>query len=77
LGHSDVKNRKTANGNGDVKGSEKSAVHFDDEEVEGGPVKHYDADVLTKVVVYTGIGILATVAIPIMFEVLGWGAKAS
>jgi hypothetical protein len=44
LGHSDVKNRKAANGNGDVKGSEKSTVHFDEEEVEGGPVKHYDAD---------------------------------
>ncbi|KAH8116160.1 PAP2 superfamily-domain-containing protein [Phellopilus nigrolimitatus] len=41
----------------------------EDEEV----VKHYDADVLTKVVVYAGIGVLATGLVPIMFEVLGWG----
>ncbi|KAL1941837.1 hypothetical protein VTO73DRAFT_6837 [Trametes versicolor] len=36
-------------------------------------VKHYDADVLTKVFVYCGIGMLAAGGIPIMFEVLGWG----
>lgn len=37
-------------------------------------VKHYDADVLTKVFVYCGIGIIATGVMPIMFEVAGWGA---
>ncbi|KAF8605669.1 hypothetical protein BDV93DRAFT_521493 [Ceratobasidium sp. AG-I] len=36
-------------------------------------VKHYDADVLTKVVVYMGIGSIATGGIPILFEKLGWG----
>ncbi|KAI0674656.1 PAP2-domain-containing protein [Trametes maxima] len=40
-------------------------------------VKHYDADVLTKVFVYCGIGMLAAGAIPVMFEVLGWGVKTS
>ncbi|KAI0048889.1 hypothetical protein FA95DRAFT_1604846 [Auriscalpium vulgare] len=44
---------------------------------EGGAqadfVKHYDADVLTKVVVYAGIGVLASVAIPAAFEALSWG----
>ncbi|KAI0654867.1 PAP2-domain-containing protein [Cubamyces menziesii] len=38
-------------------------------------VKHYDADVLTKVFVYCGIGMLGGGAIPVMFEVLGWGVK--
>ncbi|KAG9093255.1 hypothetical protein FS749_014775 [Ceratobasidium sp. UAMH 11750] len=36
-------------------------------------VKHYDADVLTKVVVYMGIGSIATGVIPVLFEKLGWG----
>ncbi|KAG6907686.1 hypothetical protein DXG01_007789 [Tephrocybe rancida] len=36
-------------------------------------VKHYDADVLTKVVVYAGIAVLACEALPAMFEMLGWG----
>jgi len=36
-------------------------------------VKHYDADVLTKVFVYAGIGLLAVHATPVMFEILGWG----
>jgi len=35
-------------------------------------VKHYDADVLTKVVVYAGVGVL-TLLVPAMFEALGWG----
>jgi membrane-associated phospholipid phosphatase len=87
FGHADVKNRKAGNGSnghdvssGDVKSGKlanESGVQFVDEKncvVEGGPVIHYDADVLTKVVVYTGIGILATQAAPIMFEILGWGA---
>ncbi|QRW10624.1 dihydrosphingosine 1-phosphate phosphatase [Ceratobasidium sp. AG-Ba] len=36
-------------------------------------VKHYDADVLTKVVVYMGIGIIASGMAPILFEKLDWG----
>jgi len=36
-------------------------------------VKHYDADVLTKVFVYCGIGALATGGIPVVFELIGWG----
>jgi len=39
-------------------------------------VSHYDADVLTKVVVYAGIALLACEAIPVMFTVLGWGVRA-
>ncbi|KAI0945106.1 hypothetical protein AcV7_001736 [Taiwanofungus camphoratus] len=38
-------------------------------------VKRYDADVLTKVFVYFGIGVLASGIIPLMFEVLGWGVR--
>lgn len=40
---------------------------------DGEDVMHYDADVLTKVIVYAGISIFATSLIPIAFEVLGWG----
>ncbi|KAG6887473.1 hypothetical protein C0992_012125 [Termitomyces sp. T32_za158] len=40
-------------------------------------VKHYDAEVLTKVVVYAGIAVLACEALPAMFEVLGWGVCSS
>ncbi|KAI5118596.1 hypothetical protein M0805_004171 [Coniferiporia weirii] len=55
---------------GSIYGGSAGAESTNDEEET---VKHYDADVLTKVVVYAGIGILATGPIPIMFEVLGWG----
>ncbi|KAH9160815.1 hypothetical protein EDB89DRAFT_2081265 [Lactarius sanguifluus] len=34
----------------------------------GGEVKHYDADVLTNVVVYVGIAAIATVMVPALFE---------
>ncbi|KAH9041470.1 hypothetical protein EDB83DRAFT_2507597 [Lactarius deliciosus] len=40
---------------------------------EDGEAKHYDADVLTKVVVYVGIGAIATVMVPALFEALEWG----
>ncbi|TFY53347.1 hypothetical protein EVJ58_g9506 [Rhodofomes roseus] len=40
-------------------------------------VKHYDADVLTKVIVYCGIGMLACGLIPVMFEMLGWGVRVN
>lgn len=43
----------------------------DDEEEE--VKKHYDADVLTKVIVYAGIGWIASEFIPVMFELLEWG----
>lgn len=39
-------------------------------------VKHYDADVLTKAIVYAGIGMLATEVIPILFDLLGWGVQS-
>ncbi|CAL1708535.1 unnamed protein product [Somion occarium] len=39
-------------------------------------VKHYDADVLTKVFVYCGIGIIAIGVMPVIFELLGWGLRA-
>ncbi|KAN0085657.1 Phosphatidic acid phosphatase type 2/haloperoxidase [Tylopilus felleus] len=39
-------------------------------------VKHYDADVLTKVVVYAGIAIISTEVMPLFFSLIGWGIKA-
>jgi len=38
-------------------------------EDEGKDVRHYDADVLTKVIVYCGIGVLACELLPIYFHV--------
>ncbi|CCL98041.1 uncharacterized protein FIBRA_00035 [Fibroporia radiculosa] len=40
-------------------------------------VKHYDADVLTKVVVYSGIGMFACGVIPVLFEAVGLGLRIS
>ncbi|KZT07942.1 uncharacterized protein LAESUDRAFT_677144 [Laetiporus sulphureus 93-53] len=57
---------------------EKYPVDLDEENGEKQDiVKHYDADVLTKVIVYCGIGMLACGFIPVMFEVLGWGVRVS
>ncbi|KAF8839582.1 acid phosphatase/Vanadium-dependent haloperoxidase [Paxillus ammoniavirescens] len=38
-------------------------------------VQHYDADVLTKVVVYAGIGMLSAEGIAVLFSLMGWGVK--
>ena len=32
--------------------------------------------VLTKVIVYAGIAVLATEVLPIMFDLLGWGTRS-
>jgi len=43
-------------------------------EIEEDPdVRHYDADVLTRAVVYCGIGMLVQEFIPVGFELVGWG----
>ncbi|TDL24468.1 hypothetical protein BD410DRAFT_719424 [Rickenella mellea] len=47
--------------------------HDEEEQGDDESVKHYDADVLTKVLVYEGIGALAAELLPVLFEVLGWG----
>ncbi|KAG8216325.1 PAP2 superfamily-domain-containing protein [Butyriboletus roseoflavus] len=39
-------------------------------------VNHYDADVLTKVVVYAGIGFISCEGMPLFFSLIGWGIKA-
>ncbi|PIL27863.1 hypothetical protein GSI_11019 [Ganoderma sinense ZZ0214-1] len=56
---------------------ERHGMGMEMEELRGKDVKHYDADVLTKVFVYCGIGIMAAGVIPVMFEILGWGVKTS
>jgi hypothetical protein len=40
-------------------------------------VAHYDADVLTKVIVYVGIAVLAMEFIPVLFNLIGWGVHSS
>ncbi|KAJ7863734.1 sphingosine-1-phosphate phosphatase [Mycena olivaceomarginata] len=56
---------------GDIQGE--SEVALDD---EGGEVKHRDADVLTKLVVYAGIGLIACEVMPVLFETFGWGVRS-
>ncbi|KAF7799313.1 hypothetical protein EIP86_010545 [Pleurotus ostreatoroseus] len=57
-------------------------VHQDEGGIEerGGKearvVKHYDADVVTKILVYSGIGALASGGMPIFFELIGWGIRS-
>ncbi|KAJ7484275.1 sphingosine-1-phosphate phosphatase [Mycena latifolia] len=43
---------------------------------EGGEVKHYDADVLTKLIVYAGIAVIACEMMPVLFERIGWGVRS-
>ena len=44
------------------------------------PTRHTDnlfvRSVLTKVIVYAGIAVLATEVLPIMFDLLGWGTRS-
>ncbi|EAU82992.1 sphingosine-1-phosphate phosphatase [Coprinopsis cinerea okayama7 len=64
----------------EINGGEVHAAKRVDEEDQESKVKgakHYDADVLTKVIVYAGIAFLACEALPLMFEHLGWGLRYS
>lgn len=67
-------------GNGHVNGSGivgSTQVKFEDEEAKNGEtVKHYDADVLTKVIVYAGIAMLSIEVLPITFHLMGLGVKS-
>ncbi|TFK39306.1 hypothetical protein BDQ12DRAFT_682538 [Crucibulum laeve] len=60
----------------DEKGFDHGFEREEREDKAGQPVKHYDADVLTKVIVYAGIAVLAAEALPVLFEVIGWGVKS-
>lgn len=46
--------------------------HHGDPSCSDLPQEHKDADVLTKVVAYVGIGWLASTGTPWCFEQLGW-----
>ncbi|EIN09036.1 hypothetical protein PUNSTDRAFT_87143 [Punctularia strigosozonata HHB-11173 SS5] len=48
-----------------------------DSDVDVEYVKHYDADVLTKVFVYCGIALISVEALPMMFELTGMGVFSS
>ncbi|KIJ29297.1 hypothetical protein M422DRAFT_188721 [Sphaerobolus stellatus SS14] len=61
--------------NGKVKHGENEKMKYEgpDEEVVPLPrEEHYDAEVLTKMIVYTGIGLLAVEIMPLLFGTLGW-----
>jgi len=64
------------NGNRDWELEKFGSGQSDDSTVKDAAVKHYDADVLTKVIVYFGIALLACTWLPVLFEVLGWGVKS-
>ncbi|KAL0579647.1 Long-chain base-1-phosphate phosphatase [Marasmius crinis-equi] len=67
-------NGMAVNGNG-MNGGKTQGTEAGQGKPDG--VKHYDAEVLTKVVVYAGIGALATGFIPMGFELLGWGVSST
>jgi len=79
-----INGNKTVRGFGTVYGVENGDRNWElekhggeKEEVKSeAAVKHYDADVLTKVIVYCGIALLACTWLPILFEVVGWGVKS-
>ncbi|KAK2464640.1 hypothetical protein APHAL10511_003333 [Amanita phalloides] len=48
----------------------------EDKDKDGQPIKHYDADVVTKLVVYSGIAVLASEALPALYNILGWGIRS-
>ncbi|KXN85562.1 Dihydrosphingosine 1-phosphate phosphatase YSR3 [Leucoagaricus sp. SymC.cos] len=80
-GERDVKMRNvnyssTSNGSGKTTGSVQVKIRVEDEDAKGEPVKHYDADVLTKVIVYAGIAILAEQVLPLTFDLMGLGVKS-
>ncbi|KAF8325770.1 phosphatidic acid phosphatase type 2/haloperoxidase [Cantharellus anzutake] len=52
-------------------GGQRTMVREEKEDEDKVAKKHYDADVLTKVVVYAGIGWGVSEFIPVMFELLG------
>ncbi|KIM45566.1 hypothetical protein M413DRAFT_430272 [Hebeloma cylindrosporum] len=45
-------------------------------EGQAPPVKHYDADVLTKLIVYAGIAVIGGEVVPLIFDLLGWGGAS-
>lgn len=61
-----------SNGHARAGEEEEEALERKDEQ----PVKHYDADVLTKVFVYAGIAVLAREVLPAMFAIVGWGVRS-
>jgi 3-mercaptopyruvate sulfurtransferase SseA len=50
-------------------GKMKGRALLEVEDDERKDVRHYDADVLTKVIVYCGIGVLACELLPIYFHI--------
>ncbi|KAJ7154572.1 sphingosine-1-phosphate phosphatase [Mycena filopes] len=57
----------------------REAEYYDEEDDvadAGREVKRYDADVLTKLIVYAGIGVLACEVMPVLFERFGWGVRS-
>ncbi|KAG1731080.1 PAP2 superfamily-domain-containing protein [Suillus paluster] len=80
-GTNEVKRRGAKSNNGSsLANGDPGAYSGSELENSNGPfqrkeVKHYDADVLTKVVVYAGIAILAGEGLPVTFAILGWGVK--
>ncbi|KAH7098070.1 phosphatidic acid phosphatase type 2/haloperoxidase [Auriculariales sp. MPI-PUGE-AT-0066] len=74
IGNTHLKQRKNAKGSG---GHGTPPSRDDVEEftaaADAEPMKHYDADVVTKAIVYSGIGIIATQITPIVFELVGVG----
>ncbi|KAF5389709.1 hypothetical protein D9757_005966 [Collybiopsis confluens] len=68
--------RRVNGGSDDGTDKRVSQVNDDEGKEEGASARrfrHYDADVLTKVIVYAGMAIISTEFSPLVFELLGWG----
>ncbi|EKM76419.1 hypothetical protein AGABI1DRAFT_78483 [Agaricus bisporus var. burnettii JB137-S8] len=67
---------KVVNVGGNGGGLHVTFDHDEEEDNKGQGVKHYDADVLTKVIVYAGIAFISIEVLPASFGLLGLGVKS-
>ncbi|EJT99372.1 acid phosphatase/Vanadium-dependent haloperoxidase [Dacryopinax primogenitus] len=77
--HASIASGSIAKQRGAQNGREKWPAPVNDVEISTdrfNVVKHYDASVITKVVVYAGIGWISSEMLPAMFEIFGWGVKS-
>ncbi|KAF7321362.1 Sphingosine-1-phosphate phosphatase [Mycena kentingensis (nom. inval.)] len=59
-----------------VEAARGGGAHVRESEAAGEEVKRYDADVLTKLVVYAGIAVLVIEVAPVCFGQWGWGTRS-
>ncbi|KAH9477378.1 Dihydrosphingosine 1-phosphate phosphatase [Psilocybe cubensis] len=71
-GNAHPSNEKAFNGKAGV-GAHRTDKESTGKDGQPDDVRHYDADVLTKVIVYAGIAVIACEVLPLAFDLFGWG----